>query len=144
VLLITGPNTGGKTVALKTTAFRARRRRTPHPGRRGLDAAGLPTLFADIGDEQSISASLSTFSAHHEYAAMDRAMQLPALSVRRSGTGTDPPRARVGHRDHRALKSVAPSSSTTHYDAEGVGTATDGVTTAAFARPAPSRRATHA
>jgi DNA mismatch repair protein MutS2 len=139
VLLITGPNTGGKTVAIKTAGLLALMAQA------GLHVpAGRATLpvfrsvFADIGDEQSISASLSTFSGHiTNIVSMDRALELPALVILDEvGTGTDPNEggalatAVVNHFKQRGAHVIA----TTHYDAlKTWGTATDGVTTAAFA-----------
>src|SRR2546430_5288436 len=65
VLVISGPNTGGKTVALKTTGMAALASQSGIPV--AAQHAVLP-LFArvlvDVGDEQSIAAGLSTFSAH--------------------------------------------------------------------------------
>jgi DNA mismatch repair protein MutS2 len=139
VLLITGPNTGGKTVAIKTAGLLALMAQA------GLHvpatAARLPvfcSVFADIGDEQSISASLSTFSGHiANIVSMDRQLELPALVILDEvGTGTDPNEggalatAIVNHFKQRGAHVIA----TTHYDAlKTWGTATDGVITAAFA-----------
>jgi DNA mismatch repair protein MutS2 len=139
VLLITGPNTGGKTVAIKTAGLFALMAQA------GLHvpaaAARLPvfrTVFADIGDEQSISASLSTFSAHiTNIVSMDRALATPSLVLLDEvGTGTDPNEggalatAIVNHFKQRGAMVIA----TTHYDAlKTWGAATDGVAMAAFA-----------
>jgi DNA mismatch repair protein MutS2 len=139
VLLITGPNTGGKTVALKTAGLFALMAQA------GLfvpaAVARLPvfrSIFADIGDEQSISASLSTFSAHiTNIVAMDRDLAAPALVLLDEvGTGTDPNEggalatAIVNHFRQRGALVIA----TTHFDAvKSWGTAAEGVMTAAFA-----------
>ena len=139
VLLITGPNTGGKTVALKTAGLFALMAQS------GLHipakVARLPvfrSVFADIGDEQSIAASLSTFSGHiTNLVSMDRALQLPALVLLDEvGTGTDPNEggalatAVVNHFRQRGAHLIA----TTHFDAVKTwGTTTEGVTVAGFA-----------
>jgi len=139
VLLITGPNTGGKTVAIKTAGLLALMAQS------GLfvpaATARLPvfkSVFADIGDEQSISASLSTFSGHiTNIVAMDRELATPALVLLDEvGTGTDPNEggalatAIVNHFKQRGALVIA----TTHYDAvKSWGAAADGVMTAAFA-----------
>ncbi|MBM3807355.1 MAG: hypothetical protein FJW22_04090 [Acidimicrobiia bacterium] len=139
VLLISGPNTGGKTVALKTAGLFALMAQS------GLHlpatVARLPvfrSVFADIGDQQSIAASLSTFSSHITHlVSMDRELQLPALVLLDEvGTGTDPNEggalatAIVQHFRQRGALLIA----TTHFDAVktwGIGTA--GVAVAAFA-----------
>jgi len=122
-LLITGPNTGGKTVALKTAGLFALMAQS---GLRipAADGSRLPvfrSVFADIGDEQSIDASLSTFSGHiTNIAGMDRSLQTPALVLLDEvGSGTDPIEggalgvAVVDHFRGRGATVIA----TSHYDA---------------------------
>src|SRR5215831_9388804 len=138
-LLITGPNTGGKTVALKTAGLFALMAQS---GLRvpAADGSRLPvfrSVFADIGDEQSIDASLSTFSGHiTNIAGMDRGLQTPALVLLDEvGSGTVPIEggalgvAVVDHFRRRGATVIA----TSHYDAlKTYASTTDGVASAAF------------
>jgi DNA mismatch repair protein MutS2 len=139
VLLITGPNTGGKTVALKTAGLLAMMAQAGLriPAADGSRVPVFRSLFADIGDEQSIEASLSTFSAHiTNIASMDRALAPPALVLLDEvGSGTDPIEggalgvAIVDHFKRRGATVMA----TSHYDAlKTYASTTDGVTSSAF------------
>jgi DNA mismatch repair protein MutS2 len=93
-LVVSGPNTGGKSVFLKATGLvcaLAQSGVVPPVGR-GTRLPMLSSVFADIGDEQSIAESLSTFSAHLANLAdiMRDADDRSLVLIDEMGTGTDP------------------------------------------------------
>jgi DNA mismatch repair protein MutS2 len=93
VLVISGPNTGGKTVALKTTGIAALSAQSGIPV--AAQGAALPLfdrVLVDIGDEQSIAADLSTFSAHmlNLKAMLEAATPESLVLMDEVGTGTAP------------------------------------------------------
>ncbi|HEV2520881.1 MAG TPA: Smr/MutS family protein [Candidatus Acidoferrales bacterium] len=121
VLVISGPNTGGKTVALKTIGLAVLSAQSGIPV--AAESARLPLVdrvLVDIGDEQSIAADLSTFSAHmlNLRAMLEAATPRSLVLVDELGTGTAPEEgaalavALLGEFRERGCLTIA----TTHHD----------------------------
>jgi len=93
-LLVSGPNTGGKTVLLKALGLFSAlvQSGSPAPVDPGSRVAIFDNIYADVGDEQSILASLSTFSAHLKNLAevLSSATKHSLVLIDELGSGTDP------------------------------------------------------
>ena len=139
VLVISGPNTGGKTVALKTVGLFALMAQCGlHvPAAPGSRLPVFRSIYADIGDDQSIAENLSTFSSHlAAIVEMTRDLARPALVLLDEvGAGTDPTEGGalgVAIVEHFRKSGTTVIATTHHGLMKAYAQSTPGVSTASF------------
>ena len=140
LMIITGPNAGGKTVALKTVGLLSLMLQCglPIPVAHGTEMPVFERIYADIGDEQSLESSLSTFTSHlaHLDEMTKNADARTLCLVDEIGDGTDPDEgAAIAIATLEALlRSRAAVIATTHYGRiKTFALETDGVANASMA-----------
>jgi len=150
VLVVTGPNTGGKTVLLKTVGLMSAMTQAgmPIPAAEGTALPVFDGIYADIGDEQSIEETLSTFSWHLTNAVriVENATEHSLVLLDEPGASTDPAegsalaRALLEHFLERRTMAIA----ATHFtDVKVYAHATEGVENASFEFDAVTKRPTY-
>jgi DNA mismatch repair protein MutS2 len=139
VMVITGPNAGGKTVTLKTVGLLTLMFQCglPVPCASGTTLGIFDNVFADIGDEQSISSSLSTFTSHlrHLDAMCRDANDKTLCLIDEIGDGTDPDEGSalaIAALEHLLGRSAAVLATTHYGKVKSFALRTDGVENASM------------